>query len=77
MLEKTKKQRFSCKEKYELMKEVKTGASIQFTICISNRVIKSEPEIFEKVKKYEFAKQKSSKTNDNICLDAAVITSER
>ena len=35
------------------------------------------PEIFEKVKKYEFAKKKSLKTSENICLDAAVIISER
>ena len=34
-------------------------------------------EVFEKVKKYEFAKKKSSKTSENICLDVAVITSER
>ena len=59
------------------MKEVKAGASIQFTVRMYNRVIESEPEIFEKVKKYEFVKIKSSKTSDNICLDAAVITSER
>ena len=30
--EKTKRQRLSCKEKYELMKEVKAGASIEFTV---------------------------------------------
>ena len=40
-------------------------------------MIDSEPEIFEKVKKCGFAKKKSSKTSDHICLNAAVITSER
>ena len=32
MSEKTKRQRLSCEEKYEQMKEVKAGASIQFTV---------------------------------------------
>ena len=32
MSEKTKRQRLSCKEKYEIMKEVKAGASKQFTV---------------------------------------------
>ena len=31
MSEKTKRQRLSCKEKHQLIKEVKAGASIQFT----------------------------------------------
>ena len=32
MLKKTKRQRLSCKEKYELMKELKARVSIQFTV---------------------------------------------
>ena len=39
-------------------------------------MIDSEPEIFEKVKEYEFAKKEPSKTSD-ICLGADVITSDR
>ena len=34
MSEKTKRQSLSCKAKYQLMKEVKTGAWIQFTVCM-------------------------------------------
>ena len=77
MSEKTKRQHSSCKKESELMKKVKAGAAIQFTVRMSNRVIDGELEIFETVKKYEFVKKKSSKKSVNICLDAAVITSER
>ena len=60
------------RENYELIKEVKAGASIQsvlnkyrIPVNMWNWVNDSEPEILEKVKKYEFTKKKSSKTSDN------------
>ena len=76
-----KRQRLSFGEKYNIIKEVKEGVlkenvlrKHRITDRMYNRVIDSESEISEKVKKCEFEKKKSSKTTTNICLDAAVIT---
>ena len=56
---------FLFREKYELMKQVRAGASIQsvlnkyrITVHMWNQRIDSEPEMIEKVKKYDFAKKK-------------------
>ena len=77
----TRRQRMSYKEKYELIQEVRAGASrksimskYHITSRMYNRVIDSEPEVLEKVKKFEFETKKSSKTSNYICLDAGMIT---
>ena len=63
MSKKTKRRGLSFKEKYKLIKEVKADAAEEFTLnkyripdCVYNRVIYSEPEVFVKVKSYEFEK---------------------
>ena len=81
MSRKTKRRRFSFKENYELIKEVKAGAPKEFTLnkyCITdrmyNRVIDSDSKVIVNVRSYEFKKTKSSKTSANTYLDAAVLT---
>ena len=81
MSHKTKRQRLSYKEKYELIQEVKAGVPKDSTLIkyhisdrMYNRVVQSEPELLEKMKNHEFENKKSSKTTGNTCLEAAVIT---
>ena len=78
---KIKRKRLTFKEKYEIIEDVKAGACKESTLskyCISRRmytkVINSERELLEKMKKYEYDEKKSSKTSTNIRLEAALIT---
>ena len=71
---KTKRLLLSFREKYEIIKEVKTDVSKESTLWKYRITETNEPEVSEKVKNCELKKKKSSKTSINIHLNAAAIT---